>query len=240
MKPGGHLAASLAVSAALYAFFRSPSISLWSLAGGTLIDIDHLHDYAVHPRRPACRDFDPRHFFDVMYNRRLERVFLLLHAWELAAALLVLGWAVPATGGWAIPLGFGMSVHILLDVFFNRIRVAAYSIVARGAHGFDRAFFYREEAGMGRLPERCGAARLAGEGSLFDPRHEAVQEGDHLLLVRRVDRDGGLDAVEPGYEERLFAARREGERLLVHGSVHRVCVPLSAVAPAPTRSDRRG
>ena len=91
MKPGSHLAASLAVSAALYALFRSLSISFWSLAGGTLIDIDHLYDYAVHPRRPACRDFSLRHFFDVMYNRRLDRVFVLLHAFELAAALLVGG-----------------------------------------------------------------------------------------------------------------------------------------------------
>ena len=165
MKPGSHLAASLAVSAELYALFRSLSISFWSLAGGTLIDIDHLYDYAVHPRRPACRDFSLRHFFDVMYNRRLDRVFVLLHAFELAAALLVLGWAVPATGGWAIPLGFGMSVHILLDVLFNRIGVVAYSIVARAAHGFDNAFFYRKEAGGDRLPERCGAARPPSRGA---------------------------------------------------------------------------
>jgi hypothetical protein len=133
---------SLAVSGLLYALFRSLQVSLLNLAGGTLIDLDHLYDYFRYPHRPAQGGFDPRHFFDVINHNRLERVFILLHGWELTAALLIAGWWMPAGGGWMIPLGFGMGVHILLDAFCNKASVSGYSLAARGAHRFDGNFFY--------------------------------------------------------------------------------------------------
>lgn len=145
---------SCAVSGVLYALFRSIPLSLWAFVGGTLIDLDHLYDYHRYPHRPAHRRFDPRHFFDVMYQSRLERVFLLLHAWELAASLLVVGRLVPAWSGWMIPLGFGMSVHLMLDAFLNNASIAGYSLIARGAHCFDGGFFYGRRTGKTREPAK--------------------------------------------------------------------------------------
>ena len=145
MKAESHLAVSLAVSIALYALFRSLPVSLWSLVGGTLIDLDHFYDYLRYPHRPSLRAFDPGHFFDVMYQKRLERIFILLHSWEIAVVVLIAGWWFPAAGGWAMPLGFGMSVHLLMDAFSNAVCVTSYSLAARWAHRSDREFFYAEK-----------------------------------------------------------------------------------------------
>lgn len=143
------------MSGTLYALFRSIGVSLWSLAGGTVIDLDHCLDYHLHKERPPRRSQVPRHFFDVMLKDRLERVYLLLHSWELVTGLLMIGWLCPARVAWAIPFGFGMGVHLLMDSFYLKPSVLRYSLVARWAHRFDGDFFYggerrwREEARRG-------------------------------------------------------------------------------------------
>jgi len=169
---------SLAVSGVLYVLFRSLPVSLLNFVGGTLIDLDHLYDYFRYPHRPVHRGFDPRHFFDVMNQGRLDRVFILLHAWELTAALLIAGWWMPAGGVWMIPLGFGMGVHILLDAFYNESSVAGYSLAARGAHRFDGKFFYRRKMRGGIEPGQ----RLNGAPDFSDcpdkgiPRKSEISE----------------------------------------------------------------
>lgn len=147
------------MSGTLYALFRSLEVGLWSLAGGTVIDLDHCLDYHLHNDRPPRRSQVPRHFFDVMLNDRLERVFLLLHSWELVAGLLAVGWLCPARVAWAIPFGFGMGVHLLMDSFYLKPSVLRYSLVARWAHCFDGDFFY---GGVRRWQEEARHAR--GEG----------------------------------------------------------------------------
>jgi hypothetical protein len=132
------------VGGILYWLFRTLSISLWSIAGGTLIDLDHLYDYARYPHRSGKRWFDPSHFFEVLTGGKLVNVYVLLHSWELIALALVAGWFFPSVGGVLVPLGFGMAVHILLDAFTNPTSIICYSIISRYAHRFDRTFFFRE------------------------------------------------------------------------------------------------
>ncbi|MEJ2746059.1 MAG: hypothetical protein P8123_10325, partial [bacterium] len=128
----------------LYWLFRSLSISVWSIIGGTLIDLDHLYDYARYPHRPGKRVFDVGHFFEVLTTKKLINVYVLLHSWELIALVLVLGWFFPSVGGVLIPLGFGMAVHILLDACTNPTSIICYSIIGRYAHRFDGTFFFRK------------------------------------------------------------------------------------------------
>ncbi|MDD5556940.1 MAG: hypothetical protein PHN82_06795 [bacterium] len=130
------------MSGALWLLFRSLPVSLWSLAGGTLIDVDHLYDYARHRHRPPLARADIRHFFDIVGNGRLDRVFLILHSWEVVAAGLIGGALLPAAGAAIIPLSFGMAFHLLLDAAANGKAVLRYSLIARTARRFDGRFFY--------------------------------------------------------------------------------------------------
>ena len=180
-------------------------MSAWSLAGGTIIDFDHFLDYWIHGERPPRPGGIPRHFFDVMCKDRLDRVFLLLHSWELLAGLLLAGMLRPGWAGWMIPFAFGMGIHLIMDSFYLRPSVLRYSLAARWARRFDGDFFYggvrrwkeeeRPARGTGRGAGIPGAGetdaprkdRLFGGRAPFAPRNEAVEERDHLLLVRRVD-----------------------------------------------------
>lgn len=127
----------------LYWLFRSLSISAWSIVGGTLIDLDHLYDYARYPHRSGRRGFDIGHFFEVLTGEKLVNVYVLLHSWELIALALVAGWFFPVAGSVLVPLGFGMAVHILLDAFTNPTSIICYSIISRVAHRFEGTFFFR-------------------------------------------------------------------------------------------------
>lgn len=120
------------------------SISIWSIVGGTLIDLDHFYDYVRYPHRSARHGFDIGHFFEVLTGGNLVNVYVLLHSWELIALVLVAGWFFPAVGGVLIPLGFGMAIHILLDAFTNPTSIICYSMISRYAHRFDGKFFFRE------------------------------------------------------------------------------------------------
>ena len=127
----------------LYWLFRTPSISAWSIVGGTLIDLDHLYDYARYPHRPEKRGFDIGHFFEILTGGKLVNVYVLLHSWELIALILVAGWFFRAWGVVLVPLGFGMAVHILLDAFTNPTSIICYSIISRCTHRFEGTFFFR-------------------------------------------------------------------------------------------------
>lgn len=126
----------------LYAIFRSVGVSVWSFVGGTAIDLDHLYDYAIysfnHPREPRSL----KNFFYVLSNSKLEKVYVLLHSWELVAVILLAGWYLPAVGDVLIPLAFGMAVHILFDAIFNPAAIASYSLTLRCAGRFKGDFFY--------------------------------------------------------------------------------------------------
>jgi len=131
------------VGGILYCIFRSLWVSGWSIVGGTLIDLDHLYDYARYPYRPESRGFDPRHFFEVLTSARLVKVYVVLHSWELIAMVLVAGWFLPAAGVALVPLGFGMAIHVLLDAFTNPTSIICYSVISRFAHRFAGTFFFR-------------------------------------------------------------------------------------------------
>ncbi|MCX6357429.1 MAG: hypothetical protein NT045_06090 [Candidatus Aureabacteria bacterium] len=145
MKGREHLVISLAVSGILYLIFRSAWVSLWSLAGGTLIDIDHLYDYARYTIRSGRGGVDLGHFFEVLHQNKLQRVYVLLHSWELVAVLLVVGRIWGRAGAALIPVGFGMATHLLADALSNQARILSYSVIARACHGFAGDFFFARE-----------------------------------------------------------------------------------------------
>ena len=143
IKAKSHFAVSVAVSGILFLLFRSMRISLWSFIGGTLIDIDHIYDYARHPNRDPLHRINLRQFFSLCYNDGLHKVYLLLHSWELVAAVLIYGAVYPPIGTFLVPLGFGMGIHLLLDAMTNPITVVEYSFAVRLSYRFSSQKFYK-------------------------------------------------------------------------------------------------
>lgn len=105
--------------------------------GGFLIDVDHALDYVLFDRQ---RDLRPRAFLRYYVEGRVRRTVLLLHSYELMAALVVLAWSLDSVALLGYLLGAAM--HLALDIRFNG-KVTPHSIVAfysfgyRLAHRFD-------------------------------------------------------------------------------------------------------
>jgi len=119
--------------------------------GGFLIDVDHAVDYVLFERQ---RNLRPGAFLRYYLEGRVRRTVLVLHSYELLAALGVLAWWLEA-----LPLAgylVGALMHLALDLAFNgestpRSIVAFYSFAYRAAHRFDARIL------LGLTPRRAPA-----------------------------------------------------------------------------------
>jgi len=150
MSPGGHLATTALACGVAYGVTGSPLLTAGMAAGGFFIDVDHAVDYVVFDGR---RDLRPGVFLRYYLEGRVRRAVLVLHSWELLAALgaLAVWLAAPLLRGLAI----GMAMHLALDVIFNgRFATSSmlpfYSFAWRWRRGFE----------VGRLGGRKPLARL--------------------------------------------------------------------------------
>ena len=136
MSPGGHLVTTAAACAAVYAGTGSPALTAGLAAGGFLIDVDHVIDYVLFERQ---RDLRPGSFLRYYVNGQARRVVLVLHSYELLALLAAVSWltGIEWLWGW----GFGMLLHLPLDVIFNGKFASGglvhfYSFIVRARAGF--------------------------------------------------------------------------------------------------------
>jgi hypothetical protein len=114
MKVQYHTGISLALAIALYAAFRSLSLSMAAFITGIFVDIDHSFEYV---REYGFR-LDPEFFFYTFNNTLYKRVILPFHGWEWVALLAILSVAAnynTITAGMLI----GLSSHLICDQFSN-------------------------------------------------------------------------------------------------------------------------
>lgn len=136
MHPKGHLVTTAAAASAAYAATGSLPLVAGIGLGGFLIDLDHYFDYVAFERQYSL---DPRRFLRYYLGCQCERAVLLLHSYELMAALAV----IALLSGSVALLGYllGGALHLTLDVIFNarvlREPVRFYSIAYRLRHGFE-------------------------------------------------------------------------------------------------------
>jgi hypothetical protein len=182
MSPGGHLVTTAAVCAAGAVATESWPLVLGLAAGGFWIDVDHAFDYVVFERQ---RDLRPSSFLRYYLGGRVRRTVLVLHSWELFAALIALAWISGAP--WLLGYVGGGLMHLALDLAFNgeftpNSIVLFYSFVYRAVHRFDalillggsdaravapgfwRAFFAGAEASPAVLDSPTGHASTRRRG----------------------------------------------------------------------------
>ena len=153
MSPGGHLVTTAAACAVVYAGTGSTALTTGLAAGGFLIDVDHIIDYVLFERQ---RDLRPGSFLRYYVNGLARRNVLVLHSYELLAALAAIAWASGSEWLWGWVLG--MLLHLPLDVVFNGKFASAglvhfYSFIVRARVGF-RADRFTDRA---RTPVPDGA-----------------------------------------------------------------------------------
>jgi hypothetical protein len=178
MSPGGHLATTVAACAASAALTGSAEITAAVAVGGFLIDVDHAVDYVLFERQ---RDLRPATFLRYYLDGRFKRVVLVLHSYELFAALGAVAWW---TGSVALQ-GYllGALMHLALDIVFNgeyapRSIGAFYSFAYRLAYRFDARVLL--PAARRPVPERFWAAFFRGPLAL--PRARSRRERGRLVI----------------------------------------------------------
>src|SRR5437879_12905727 len=111
MSPGGHLMTAVLAAGAGLVLTGSAPLAAGIVAGGFLIDVDHLADYLFVERR---RELTPAAFLRHYIEGHTRRVVLVLHSYAVFLALAALArwpdslWlAAPPTGG-AAPLALDL------------------------------------------------------------------------------------------------------------------------------------
>ena len=106
----------------------------WTLLSSLLIDVDHIVDYL----RTVGPHWDTGALTTGSYFASSGRAMVLLHSWELAVVMVVIGlivgdrkYGVPLLG-----LGVGMIGHLFVDQITYNQPWAAYFLVVRWLHGF--------------------------------------------------------------------------------------------------------
>ncbi len=132
MRTEYHMASSAVISTALYVFFRSWELSVANFLTGVFIDIDHIVDYVAE----RGRDFNIIDFFKVFYEDLTQKVYVLLHSWELMVTLFMVAW-LTGWNVWAVGFLIGYGVHMIMDQF-SAETIRAYSLIWRVRHGFER------------------------------------------------------------------------------------------------------
>lgn len=109
-------------------------ILLGAFIGEFLLDVDHLFDYFL----AFGFSFNPGYFFSGIMFRKLQKVFVLFHAWEWIPLLGILIYITKkiSVRYFLIALTLGLFFHLFYDTFSNNIFIG-YSIIYRILHGFD-------------------------------------------------------------------------------------------------------
>ena len=172
---------TVAVCAASAAATHSWPLVLGLAAGGFWIDVDHAIDYVVVERQ---RDLRPGAFLRYYLEGRVRRTVLVLHSWELLAALVVLAWTTASP--WLLGYVGGALMHLALDLAFNgeftpRSILAFYSFTYRAAHRFDA----QRLLGAGP-PRQVASAFWAAFFGGAEPRTAVLDSpADHASARRR-------------------------------------------------------
>ena len=131
MKLQHHISISILISTLIWWIFSSWIIALSSLASGVLIDADHGLDFLIEFRKR----FTVRELIEAFNSRKLDRVRLVFHSWELLLLLVIatylLNWNPWVAG---ILIGFGQ--HLIFDQVFNHTKGFAYFLLWRWRNGF--------------------------------------------------------------------------------------------------------
>ena len=140
MKPGSHLIISSIAATGLTLGSQSWLAGVSCLAGGVLIDLDHVIDYKIEKKRIPL---DYRQLSDFCQYDKKGKLYLIFHGVEYCVAMFVMLLLYPHP----VLLGFlcGVSLHLMCDHLFNPLRPGAYFMLFRWRKNFERRFIFKQD-----------------------------------------------------------------------------------------------
>lgn len=121
--------------------------------GGVLVDLDHLVDYVI----AFGTSFDLNFFLKGYQFLKNDKIFVPLHAWEWIPLLLLLyillkrqhlEHRVKLTKyivTFLLAFTLGLSSHLFIDTFSNKLILHGYSIIYRALNNFEVEKLVTEE-----------------------------------------------------------------------------------------------
>jgi hypothetical protein len=113
MKFTRHLIVSTIAGSALYNLTGSKQMALSLFLSGVFIDLDHVFDFLVL----SNKKFTLNNFFSWFNDRKWERVFVMLHSYELF--LILASIAYFARSDIVLGLLMGSGIHLIMDLIEN-------------------------------------------------------------------------------------------------------------------------
>ncbi|OGX28477.1 MAG: hypothetical protein A2879_05550 [Omnitrophica WOR_2 bacterium RIFCSPHIGHO2_01_FULL_49_10] len=132
MKLHNHILASTTVGGISYYIFGSWQISVTVFLSGIFIDLDHILDYFLYEKKIKL---DIKDFFYKCEALILNKVYLLLHSYELIIILAILAYFTNDYIVLGLLVGFG--THIMLDLVANKVHFLGYSFIFRLINKFN-------------------------------------------------------------------------------------------------------
>ena len=132
MKLHNHILASTTVGGISYYIFGSWQISVTVFLSGIFIDLDHILDYFLYEKKIKL---DIKDFFYKCEALILNKVYLLLHSYELIIILAILAYFTNDYIVLGLLVGFG--THIMLDLAANKVHFLGYSFIFRLINKFN-------------------------------------------------------------------------------------------------------
>ncbi len=139
-----HTVISVGIAALFYGLLHSWSAVAGVLVGGILVDLDHLLDYVLEFGFRLDADL----FFRSFAEDKYKKIFILLHAWELTLALIVVA-RLCDWNGLLVGAAVGHGCHMALDQMYNKPVALGYSLVYRMAKRFETRVIFPPDTAEG-------------------------------------------------------------------------------------------
>jgi len=135
----GHLVLSLVAGYICYKSYKRWSSWFWAVLSGFLVDLDHLFDYFLL----RGWQFNLPDFISSRYYHEANRVYILLHSWELVLLLGVVSIFSKKKHVFC-PLALGLALHLIWDHLTNPAYWYTYTLIGRYVQDFmlTRLFAY--------------------------------------------------------------------------------------------------
>jgi hypothetical protein len=133
-----HVTITSVLAIILTVLWRNYFGSLLFWLGGIFIDLDHYLDYI---KETGSTRVSFKKMEDMFLNIKEKKFYGVLHSYEVLVILFFVNFFYFEKGYLYGLLG-GLSLHILLDVIFNPVKIKGYLFLYRWKHSFevDRIF----------------------------------------------------------------------------------------------------
>lgn len=143
MRVKHHIIVSVSGGIVIYLLTQSFIKALLFCLAGIFIDIDHFFDYICNW---GWRIVNIQEFFDIFYSLKLKKIYVILHGYELLAALGIVLWYLKLNWGWVVFLS--LTIHLLMDqlyflAHFRNRTPWFYFLTYRISKGFEAEKFER-------------------------------------------------------------------------------------------------